>query len=663
MEPFSRYTPPPETGFTPIGADSDKSDTSSPSPQTDASTSTSASSTPARATPSTPISGSKSDSPWAVAWRMEQLRLSTKSATVLKPIPAPISPLSGQTKPPKPPLPKQGFSSGPTSPSYSGAPTLRQRFPAPLRPTVSSPASVSSTPDLSLDKLTRDIVLSQFTPIDRPTASGSPVHDRPSPLALPTTPTSGSSLSASSFALTSPNSFVLKPFSFSGRVTPRPVSGVTFMSISPSAPLSISPSAPVTDASSDDTPTPPSLAQSHTFGGSPLQRYRVHEGSGSFSVKRPSCPTPGIESNWRDRSSPSPSPKSRSSDLDQDERFPSFERFPTSSRSPSPGIRVEGGAVSPSFAKRGSASSGYSSPSIEQDWRAKVSPTPSSRSLSSPSFDTARERRVRLQKEFQEYRALFPWIEKGEIIEKPLPYKNMELDERFFKTYLGQKALVAAEIYLEDELVPGTAKELLLGKKYTQGTCFGQSFALMIALMKLENGAAGTLLDHVETDFIRFFMTLEALRGNERCPETLPSGVSVIDIRCNERIVDLALQEFHKLSGLARVAKQRIAYLEKDAKAQMRQIFENPRITAFEIGLYHDYAGAAHSIVALFGKNSYMYDLQTGLIKETTREDFIHDLFNYFETKYRRANPLCTIYIESFAPAKKEEAKGSSSTT
>jgi hypothetical protein len=375
--------------------------------------------------------------------------------------------------------------------------------------------------------------------------------------------------------------------------------------------------------------------------------------SASQSLSRPDSASPGIDSNWRIRNTPTPphhlSPFDFSGFSPSGSLNPSsFDRFRFIQRSSLSKTRGEDGAGSP-FARPSSAS---------PDHGLSVTPRPH---CISPSFDSISARKERTQKEFQSYKSKFPWIEKGELIEKPIPFQLIEVTGKFLETRLGKQALIAAEIYLKEEESSLTPIEYLTGTKFVEGSCLGQSFAFMVAFMQLENGAKGSLKDLIKTDHIRFFHQLELLNGNEHIASFLPSKVRIVDILCNTKIEAIKLRELRKLSGLTRDAKYKIAYLETDAEAQMRAIFSNPRITAFEIGLINNEPGDGHSIVALFGKDVFLYDSITGLIKETSREGFIHDVFNYFKLQLKEANPLCTIYIESFTQAKKEEGKASKS--
>jgi hypothetical protein len=326
--------------------------------------------------------------------------------------------------------------------------------------------------------------------------------------------------------------------------------------------------------------------------------------------------------------------------------------------------------LSPTLGKRTAMPSPDSSPRASPDQSLLTSmreataspkerhiPTSQFRAIS-PSIRALQQKSLRVKQRLDSYKKQFPCFEKGNFLRTPCTFPNLKVDQKFLKTEFGTKTLAATDCYLKGKGIKLTPQKYIIGKKFYDGTCAGQSYSLMIAFMKMQKREMGkTLLGLLKHEHILYFQVLESLMGTKREEIAGPDGKKTTIFSPNKTIKKIALDELENSAQLKLTENLSFDLKETNAFKEMRQAISQSKSTTLEIGMYSESPGDGHSAIGLFGDGSYYYDAQAGLLSYTNKDDFIHDLFKLFEKRQTEKNPLRYIVIEGFTPVKKEEHK------
>jgi hypothetical protein len=249
------------------------------------------------------------------------------------------------------------------------------------------------------------------------------------------------------------------------------------------------------------------------------------------------------------------------------------------------------------------------------------------------------------------------WVKKGELLSHPVMVQNMKITEKFLATELGRKILSITEEYVQKSNLSISAKEWLLKLNFSEGTCCGQSYTLLCMMKRLKDKKA-EICDEEFANYVLFFQTLEHLRVV--WPQYLEAFIALFSDGVIDRPEKLAVDELSKATGLYRGEKH---ILQSDDKQAMQEALQKPSLKAVEIGM--EGKRFSHSIFASFEeRGALLYDLQTGFISYSKREDFISDFFNYvkhFENRQLQKNDrLQYVTFNSFTERKIEKSSTNS---
>lgn len=242
----------------------------------------------------------------------------------------------------------------------------------------------------------------------------------------------------------------------------------------------------------------------------------------------------------------------------------------------------------------------------------------------------------------------------GKKLKASLSFKKETITEEFLKTALGKKALHAVAESEKEKDTDKPTQQKLLELDFTNGTCKGQSYAIMVAFMK-QNEDGLKLLYSIDKNHVLFFQATERFRDVRR----IDSFSSEDLITCNYRVEQIALDVLEDLSGLRRVVKKQCDLLDKDFQENVTKIFATLKLEAIQISLIRQRIGAGHSVVALLGGKNFFYNsaYESGLYEYSVKTDLISDLFAYFARLQKEKNPLRYIVVNGFAQAKEESKK------
>lgn len=239
---------------------------------------------------------------------------------------------------------------------------------------------------------------------------------------------------------------------------------------------------------------------------------------------------------------------------------------------------------------------------------------------------------------------------KGKVVDGPLSFSSVVITKSFLQTALGKKALAAVEISDKEKASKKTAQEQLLSLNFENGTCKGQSYAIMVASRKQKEDGV-LLLGSIRKNHAIFFQAVERFRNVQRT-----SSESGVLITWNYQVEQIALDVLEELSGLRRVVKEQFDLLEKTFQQSVTKFFDTPKLEAIQISLNNELIGPGHSIVALLGSKHFIYDSarESGLYEYSLKVDLISDLFAYFSKHQKEENPLRYIILNGFAQVKEE---------
>lgn len=214
--------------------------------------------------------------------------------------------------------------------------------------------------------------------------------------------------------------------------------------------------------------------------------------------------------------------------------------------------------------------------------------------------------------------------------------------------------LQAAEASIKKNKLSISPKEYLQKISFRDGTCIGQSYALMAARTKQKNGESGTLLGIMEPNEIRCFQLLEYMNVAVRNVQTLPDGKTKTTFSCDPALEKMTLNALKEQSGFEKINEHHFDLSDEHGEFNLHALISGGSFEAIEIGLYSADPGMAHSIVAFCDEEILLYDLNdTGLISYTTQADLAEDLIRLFRVHKYDKNPLRYVNIQGFKQAPK----------
>lgn len=230
----------------------------------------------------------------------------------------------------------------------------------------------------------------------------------------------------------------------------------------------------------------------------------------------------------------------------------------------------------------------------------------------------------------------FPWMTEGKFITKPLQIKTSpyELDRHFFSQSLATKALPFLKEYLPKEQISRKFSKYV-STSLREGTCYGQSCALMIAYSQQLQGKKGRLLDLINRSHIIFFQIMANVSA---CYRTVVGTKTTFKTKEPGETVSLA--QLKSLAGMERTQSMLFDFYNPDEKKKFIDTFmTTPEKTFAELTFYKKEAANAHSCAAIIEKAPISYDIQVGLVQYNTRDQYLKDFLTKFDSDQKLGNP------------------------
>lgn len=262
------------------------------------------------------------------------------------------------------------------------------------------------------------------------------------------------------------------------------------------------------------------------------------------------------------------------------------------------------------------------------------------------------ERMLKAQKLGEQRKKYACWMIKGRLIEFPYAADVLpKLSEGFLNSTLGKKALEIAKLFLEQTsslAVSATDHLKEVETRFTEGTCLGQSYALVIAYSKIEELEPKKLFETLNTTYVLFFQLLEYMNYKEDKPNFYyKEGVFSLNMLApvQQKAVEVVVEKSGwKYKGLCA-----FDLLKKESEKEFIERLDSAKDSLVEIGFYHKKRGSDHSILAFFTKKVAVYDAYAGFAHYDSNRALVSDVQNLINKFKILKNPLRAISLQVFS--------------